>query len=97
MKTKPILVVIAILHWMFYGFWIIPVIINPEIWFFGEKFSGYDAMAIHFTIGIAGSVLGWLIYRKTKFAYLAGIALFGIVLFSVLVNHLTCWEFDLYC
>ena len=97
MKTKSLLVVIAMLHWIFYGFWIIPVIINPETWFFGEKFSGYDAMALHFTIGISGFILGWLIYKKKKFAYLAGIALFGIVLSSVLTNHFTCSEFDLYC
>ncbi|WP_428324369.1 hypothetical protein [Nitrosopumilus sp.] len=87
MKTKSITTHIAILHWIFYGFWIIPIIINPETWFFGEKFSGYDAITIHFAIGIAGFILGWLVYKKKKLGYLAGIVLFVIVLSSVLVNH----------
>lgn len=97
MKSRLILTSIAILHWIFYGFWIIPIIINSETWFFGEKFSGYGAIMIHIGIGISGLVLGWLVYKKKKLAYFGGIGLFAVVLSNLLVNHFTCWEFDLYC
>ena len=99
MKTryKIILTAIASLHWIFYGLWMLVVIINPEIWFFGEKFSGYLAIAIHLVIGVLGMLIGYLIYKKNKFAYFGGIFLFAVVLSSILVNHFSCEKFDLYC
>lgn len=96
-RRRAILTVIAILHWIFYGFWIIPIILNPEMWFFGEKFSGDAAVAIHLAIGFSGMAVGCMIYQNNKIACLASIPLFAAVLSSTLVNHMSCWEFDLYC
>ena len=99
MKTKYgiVSITLASLHWAFYGFWIVAIIINPETWFFGEKLAGYAAITIHLTIGIFGMLVGFLIYNNNKISYFVGIALFGIVVSSILVNHFSCWEFDLYC
>jgi hypothetical protein len=71
------------------------VIINPETWFFGEKFSGYLAITIHLVIGVLGVLIGYLIYKKNKFAYFGGIFLFAVVLSGILVNHFSCVTFDL--
>lgn len=79
---------ISVLHWLFYGLWIIPIIINAETWFYGVKFSGEVAITIHFVIGVFGIFLGYLIYKKYKFAYVASILLFGMVLASMMFNHL---------
>lgn len=99
MKTKYRIIstVLASLHFAFYGFWIIAIITNPETWFFGEKFAGYAAITIHLTIGILGVLIGFLVYRNNKISYFVGIVLFGIAIYSILVNHFSCWEFDLYC
>ena len=90
-------VVVLSLQWGFYGFWMLAIIINPETWFFGAKFSGMTSLTIHFTIGVSGMLLGWLVYKSNKPAYVGGVVLFLIVLSSLLINHFRCWEFDLYC
>ena len=99
MKTEYRIVstVLASLHFAFYGFWIIAIIINPETWFFGEKFAGYEAITIHLTIESLGMLIGFLVYRNNNISYFAGIVLFVIAVSSILVNHFSCWEFDLYC
>ena len=73
------------------------IVMNPETWFFGVKFSGVSALAIHFAIGISGMLFGWFIFKHAKFAYAGGLILFAIALSSMLINHFKCWEFDLYC
>ncbi len=61
MKTshKIILNTVAVLHWVFYGLYVLPIIINPETWFFGEKHSGLVAIMIHLVIGVSGMVTGY--------------------------------------
>lgn len=80
---------IAVLHWIFYGFWIFIVIFNAEIYFYGTKFSGDPAIIINFTFGIVGIMLGFFILKRKKIAYFGSLGLFIIVNGSVLVNHLT--------
>ncbi len=87
---------IAVLHWIFYGLYVLPIIINPETWFFGEKYSGLTAIIIHLVIGILGMMTGYLIYKNYRISYFAGIVLFATVTVSTLVNHFSCWESDLY-
>lgn len=99
MKTryKIIQIPIVILQCGFYGFWVFAILINPETWFFGEKFSGIAALAIHFTIGVSGILLGWFIYKNNKIAYFGALGLFIIALSSILVNVFKCYPTDLYC
>lgn len=80
--------IIFALHWILYGVWIIPIIINAETWFFGVKYSGETAIVIHFGIGLTGMFLGYLIYKKYKLAYIGSACLFGILLFGMVLNHL---------
>ncbi len=80
--------VVFALHLVFYGFWILPVIINAETWYYGVKFNGEPALIIQFTIGIVGLVLGYFIYKKYRYAYVTSLIPFGIVISSTIVNHL---------
>lgn len=91
------LIVVLSLQFGFYAFWMLAIIVNPETLFFAIKFSGVAAIAIHFTIGISGILLGLFIYKKNKSAYVGAFGLFVIVLSSLLVNTFTCSPFDLYC
>ena len=96
-RYKIILNTIGVLHLVFYGLYVLPIIINPETWFFGEKHSGSTAILVHLVIGASGMVTGYLIYKNYRISYFAGIVLFVTVMFSTLVNHFSCWESDLYC
>lgn len=81
--------IIAVLHWLFYGFGMVIVILHAEIWFYGVKINGYPAILIYFTIGIVGILLGFLILRQKKIAYFGAIALFVLVLLDIIINRLT--------
>ncbi len=89
MKTRDKIttVIIPFLVWVFYGFWMLPIFLNAETWFYGIKFSGYSAILIHLLIGIVGIFFGWLIHKKKKFAYFGVLVLFLIVLHSIMVNR----------
>lgn len=79
----------AILHWIFYPLFMFPVIINAETWFYGTKFSGFDATVIHLSIGITGIVLGYFIYKNQRIAFFGAIGLFLILSINILINHIT--------
>ena len=75
---------IAIIHWIFYSFFILPVLLNAETWFYGEKYSGIEALIIHFSVSVFGLVIGYLIYKKYIISYFLAFALFIIaILFSL--------------
>jgi len=80
---------IAVLHWIFYGFWIFIVILHAEIWFYGVKFNGHPAIIIHFTIGIAGILLGFFILKQQKIVYFGSLSLFVVMIGSILINYIT--------
>lgn len=82
-------IAISVLHWLFYGFWIFIVLFNAEIYFYGTKYSGDDAILINLTIGIIGILLGFFILRQKKFAYFGTIGLTVIIIGSILVNHIS--------
>jgi len=81
MKTryKIITTFIASLHWIYYSLTILIVIINAETWFFGTKINGELALIIHFSYGVSGIIIGYLIYRQKKIAYVLAIVLFVFV------------------
>ena len=81
--------IISILHWIFYSLLLVPVIINAEIWFYGQKFNGDSALMITLSIGISGIILGYFIWKKQKISYYIAVGLFMITLIDVLVNHMT--------
>lgn len=81
-KYQIITTAIASLHWIYYGMTILIVIINAETWFFGTKINGDFALLLHFTYGISGFIVGYLIYRQKKVAYVFGIILFVFVTIS---------------
>ena len=82
-------VVIAAAHWAVYTFFIVPIILNAEIWFFGTKFNGAEAVAIHLLIGGAGIAVGCFIYKKRKHSLWVGLGMAALLFADVLVNHLT--------
>ncbi len=84
MKTRYqiITTTVAILHWIYYSLIILIVIINAETWFFGTKINGDFALLLHFTYGISGFIVGYLIYRQMKVAYVLAIVLFAFVSIS---------------
>lgn len=83
-------VIIGITHWVFYTLIILPIIlINAETWFFGTKFSGVEAVALHFLIGGVGIVLGYLIYKKQKYSLWMGLGMALFYLTGIFINHLT--------
>lgn len=84
MKTryKIITTIIASLHWIYYSLIILGVIINAETWFFGTKINGELALILHFSYGISGIIVGYLIYRQKKIAYVLAIILFAFVTIS---------------
>ena len=84
MKTKYQIITtsIASLHWIYYSLTILIVIINAETWFFGTKINGDFALLLHFTYGISGFIVGYMIYRRKKVAYILAIVLFAFVTIS---------------
>ena len=84
MKTKYQIITtsIASLHWIYYGLTILIVIINAETWFFGTKINGDFALLLHFTYGTSRFIVGYLIYRQKKVAYVLAIVLFVFVTIS---------------
>ncbi len=84
MKTryKIITTAIASLHWIYYSLIISGVIINAETWFFGTKINGEPALILHFSYGISGFIVGYLIYRQKRIAYVLAIILFVFVTIS---------------
>ena len=84
MKTKYqiITTLIASLHWIYYVLIILIVMINAETWFFGTKINGDFALILHLIYGINGLIIGYLIYRQKKIAYVLAIILFVFVTIS---------------
>ena len=84
MKTryKIITTAIASLHWIYYGLIIFAIIINAETWFFGTKINGELALILHFSYGIIGFIVGYLIFRQKRIAYVLAIILFVFVIIS---------------
>lgn len=81
-KYKTITTAIASLHWIYYSLIILGVIISAETWFFGTKINGELALILHFSYGISGIVVGYLIYRQKRIAYVLAIILFVFVMIS---------------
>ena len=81
-KYQIVTTAIASLHWIYYGLTILIVMINTETWFFGTKINGDFALLLHFTYGISGFIVGYLIYRQKKIAYVLAIVLFVLVTIS---------------
>ena len=88
MKTryKIITTVIASLHWIWYSLIILIVILNAETWFFGTKINGEPALILHFSYGISGFIVGYLIYRQKRIAYVLAIILFAFMMISFRVQ-----------
>ena len=88
MKTKYqiITTLIASLHWIYYALIILIVMINAETWFFGTKINGDFALILHFIYGIIGLIIGYLIYRQKKIAYVLAIILFVFVTISFRIS-----------
>ena len=84
MKTryKIITTSIASLHWIYYSLIILGVIINAETWFFGTKINGELALLLHFSYGVSGFIVGYLIYRQKRIAYVLAIILFTFITIS---------------
>ena len=84
MKTKYQIVTttIASLHWIYYGLLISMIIINAETWFFGTKINGELASILHFSYGITGFIIGYLIYKQKRIAYVLATVLFVFVTIS---------------
>ncbi len=85
-RYKIILIAIASLHWIYYGVLILAVIINAETWFFGTKINGEPALILHFSYSITGFILGYLIYRQKRVAYVLAIILFVFMTISFRVQ-----------
>ena len=85
MKTryKIVTTIIASLHWIYYSLIIFAIIINAETWFFGTKINGELALLLHFSYGISGIIVGYLIYRQKRTAYVLAIILFVFVIVSL--------------
>jgi len=85
MKTryKIITTAIASLHWIYYSLIISVVIINAETWFFGTKINGEPALILHFSYSVSGFIVGYLIYRQKRIAYVFAIILFVFVTISL--------------
>lgn len=84
MKTryKIITTFIASLHWIYYSLTILMVIINAETWFFGTKINGEPALILHFSYGITGIIMGYLIFKQKRIAYVLAIVLFAFMTIS---------------
>lgn len=77
------------MHWVFYTLLMLPVIlINAETWFFGTKFSGVGAIALHFLVGGTGIILGYLIYKKQKHSLWMGLGMTIFYVIGIFMNHL---------
>ena len=85
-KYKIILIAVASLHWIYYGLTILMVIINAETWFFGTKINGVPTLILHFSYGITGFILGYLIYLQKRVAYVLAIILFVFMIISFRVQ-----------
>jgi len=86
---KKFNLIIAILHWIFYPLFLLPVILNAEIWFYGVKFNGLEAIIINSSIAVGGIVLGFFIYKNYRIAFLGAIILFAILSLDIVTNHIT--------
>jgi len=88
MKTryKIITTIVASLHWIWYSLIISIVIINAETWFFGTKINGEPALILNFSYGISGFIVGYLIYRQKRIAYVLAIILFAFMMISFRVQ-----------
>ena len=64
--TTVITTIVASLHWIWYSPIIFIVIFNAETWFFGTKLSGEPALILHFSYGISGFIVGYLVYRQRE-------------------------------
>lgn len=81
--------IIGIAHWVFYSIFILPLIINAEVWFFGIKFNGIAAITLHLSIAGTGMILGYFIYKKRKHSLWAGLGMGLFILIEIFVNYLT--------
>lgn len=79
--------IVSVLHWIFYGLWILGIIINAEMYFFGVKYRGDDAIIINLTIGISGIVLGYFILKQNRLAYFGGLFLFVLIMINFMINY----------
>ena len=50
---------------------LIPLLINPEAWFFGYKFGGTKASCWLLTNGIIGLMLAYSLFKNVRYSYLA--------------------------
>lgn len=80
---------IAVLHWIFYGFLNIMVILHAEIWFYGVKINGHPAITIVSILCISGMLFGFFILKGKRNAYFGSLGIAMIMFGSYLVNHLT--------
>jgi len=83
---KIITTAIASLHWIWYSLIISVVIINAETWFFGTKINGEPSLILHFSYGIIGFIVGYLVYRQKRIAYVLAIILFAFMMISFRVQ-----------
>ncbi len=81
-EYRIISIVIASLHWIFYSMIVLVAILNAETWFFGTKINGELALVIHFSYGISGFILGYLIYLQKRIAYVLAVILFVFITIS---------------
>ena len=81
-RYKIITTIVASLHWIYYGLIVFGVIINAETWFFGMKINGDLALVLHLSYGVGGFVVGYLIYRQKRIAYVLAIILFVFMTIS---------------
>jgi hypothetical protein len=88
MKTRYQIIasIIASLHWIYYALTILIVIINAETWFFGTKINGDFALILHLIYGTSGLIIGYLIYRQKKIAYVLAIILFVFMTISFRIS-----------
>ncbi|MCE2507023.1 MAG: hypothetical protein J4F36_11290 [Nitrosopumilaceae archaeon] len=66
----------------------LPLLINAETIFFGRKFNGTEALAIHFGIGIIGLIIGYLVFKNKKYSYYYAIILTIIMALMLIINRL---------
>ena len=81
-RYQIITTVIASIHWIYYSLIILVTIINTETWFFGTKINGELALILHFSYGMSGIIVGYLIYQQKRMAYVLAIVLFVFMTIS---------------
>lgn len=68
---------------------IILISLNAEMWFYGYKINGSLAQQIMYGIGLSGTILGVLQFKRIKKLHFLSVIWWTIVLSIIFVNYYT--------